>query len=296
MIRAIKIDQVIANPDQPRKHFDAAKLASLKKSITRYGIQNPIQVREIGKDKYMIVNGERRYRAASDLKWKEIPINIVIVKDELDELVMQFHMQEQDESWSGVEKANAILSISDKLNVPLAKLCEELAINTKSAARYLAYAQLTDKAQFERSDIPLDYALGIHEVKNCAKRVYEAETEEEFSYDMTKKLERSIVNKVADGLIGKRQDLVKLKDAFTKDPKSILKFIEDTKLTPDQLFVRTKAKGAHALRNIGWASTQLRTHIVSYLSYKDVLPSAEQIAAVKRARDEANNFLAAVSD
>ena len=59
----LPLSQVFANPDQPRKHFDETKLQELAMSIAEYGVQEPIKVvpRE---DRYMIIMGERRYRAS----------------------------------------------------------------------------------------------------------------------------------------------------------------------------------------------------------------------------------------
>ena len=64
MLREIPMAQVRPNPDQPRKRFDEAKMHELAASIAEKGLQQPITVRPATKPKgYMIVFGERRYRA-----------------------------------------------------------------------------------------------------------------------------------------------------------------------------------------------------------------------------------------
>lgn len=63
MLKRIPLELVYPNPDQPRKLFDERKLAELATSIQLSGLKQPITVRPDGEGKYMIVMGERRYRA-----------------------------------------------------------------------------------------------------------------------------------------------------------------------------------------------------------------------------------------
>ena len=63
-INEIAIEAIHANPNQPRTHFDAEALEELATSIREIGIISPITLREIDKNNYEIIAGERRYRAA----------------------------------------------------------------------------------------------------------------------------------------------------------------------------------------------------------------------------------------
>ena len=67
------IGDVIPNEDQPRKNFDEQSLATLAESIKNLGIFQPIVVRK-QKDKYQIVAGERRYRAALMVGLETVPV------------------------------------------------------------------------------------------------------------------------------------------------------------------------------------------------------------------------------
>lgn len=84
------------NPDQPRKNFTEDALETLMESIKTFGIVQPIVVRKNG-DKYQIVAGERRYRAASALQLEMVP---VIIKDysteEVTEIALVENLQRQD--------------------------------------------------------------------------------------------------------------------------------------------------------------------------------------------------------
>ena len=69
---SVRLDTIDADPEQPRRNFDAAKLAELAASIDANGLVAPILLRRNG-DRFVIVHGERRYRAVQSLGWAEIP-------------------------------------------------------------------------------------------------------------------------------------------------------------------------------------------------------------------------------
>lgn len=75
MSRDILLSLTDPDPGQPRKHFDADKLAELAASIAANGLAVPILVRPVG-DRFIIVHGERRYRAALALNWTAIPAEV----------------------------------------------------------------------------------------------------------------------------------------------------------------------------------------------------------------------------
>ncbi len=63
----IEFNKIIPNQNQPRKYFDEESLKSLKESIRNYGLLHPISVSKNNDDKYVIVSGERRFRAISEI-------------------------------------------------------------------------------------------------------------------------------------------------------------------------------------------------------------------------------------
>jgi ParB family transcriptional regulator, chromosome partitioning protein len=78
----ISVDSIVPNPKQPRQVFDDDALAELKVSITEVGFLQPIVVREIGSDKYELVMGERRWRAAQAIGREVIPAIIRETRDD----------------------------------------------------------------------------------------------------------------------------------------------------------------------------------------------------------------------
>ena len=83
-VRRIRIDEIVPNPEQPRTCFDTAALAALAESISRYGVLQPISVRAVGgkEDRYEIIAGERRYRAARLAGLTHVPCLVYAVDGE----------------------------------------------------------------------------------------------------------------------------------------------------------------------------------------------------------------------
>ena len=81
-INEIEIDQIEANPNQPRREFDEEALQELANSIREIGIIQPITLRQVAEDRYQIIAGERRWRASQIAGLTAIPAYIRTIKDE----------------------------------------------------------------------------------------------------------------------------------------------------------------------------------------------------------------------
>jgi ParB family chromosome partitioning protein len=82
----IAVDSIVPNPKQPRTVFDEEALAELKASIDEVGFLQPIVVRDVGPQKYELVMGERRWRAAQELGRSTIP---AIIRDTRDDAMLR---------------------------------------------------------------------------------------------------------------------------------------------------------------------------------------------------------------
>jgi ParB family transcriptional regulator, chromosome partitioning protein len=82
----VAVDSIVPNPKQPRTVFDEEALAELKTSIDEVGFLQPIVVREVGPQKYELVMGERRWRAAQALGRSLIP---AIIRDTRDDAMLR---------------------------------------------------------------------------------------------------------------------------------------------------------------------------------------------------------------
>lgn len=92
----LPIKEIFPNPDQPRKEFDRHKLAELAMSIKEYGIFQPITVTPRN-DRYMIIAGERRFRACQLAGLEKVSAMIKVANGELvEELALLENIQRQD--------------------------------------------------------------------------------------------------------------------------------------------------------------------------------------------------------
>ena len=111
-VQELSIGRIIPDPMQPRKSFNEEALKQLSESIKEHGVLQPITVRKSGKD-YIIVMGERRYRASKLAKKKTIP-SIVRAFDNNDVLEVQIIENLQRQDVEPTEEAEAIAYLSDK--------------------------------------------------------------------------------------------------------------------------------------------------------------------------------------
>ena len=81
-INEIPLDQIDANPNQPRREFDETALQELAESIRQIGIIQPITLRQMADGRYQIIAGERRWRASQLAKLASIPAYIRTIADE----------------------------------------------------------------------------------------------------------------------------------------------------------------------------------------------------------------------
>jgi ParB family chromosome partitioning protein len=81
-LQEIPVDQIFANPYQPRTLFDPLKMEDLVASVREHGILQPILVQKIGAERFQLVAGERRFRAAQAAGMERIPAVIRAVTEQ----------------------------------------------------------------------------------------------------------------------------------------------------------------------------------------------------------------------
>lgn len=133
------------NADQPRKTFDEEKLQELANSIARHGMVQPIIVRPNG-ERYVIVAGERRFRAARLAGLTEVP---VLIKALDDEQVMEVALIEnlQRENLNPIEEAAAIRFLMEQHDLTQEEVAKRLAKSRPAIANSLRLLNLEDSVQ-----------------------------------------------------------------------------------------------------------------------------------------------------
>lgn len=108
--QSIALAQISLPKQQPRRYFDPQKLAGLVESIKQYGILEPLLVRPLMANKYELVAGERRYRAAKEIGLQEVPI---VIREMSDTDAFQVALIEnlQREDLNPIEETEGILQL-----------------------------------------------------------------------------------------------------------------------------------------------------------------------------------------
>lgn len=105
----VQLDKIVLPATQPRRYFDPQAMQSLVESVKQNGILQPLLVRPVG-DKYELVAGERRYRAAQTAAFTSVPVN---VREMSDEQAVQYALTEnlQREDLNPVEETEGTLQL-----------------------------------------------------------------------------------------------------------------------------------------------------------------------------------------
>lgn len=141
-INYISVNLILPNVYQPRKHFDEEGLEELAQSINAYGIIQPLSVRKLGEDKYELVAGERRLRAAKKAGLLEVPVIIVDITDR-ESAAIALLENLQRESLSFLEEAEAYYNLIRDHSYTQEKLAEAIGKKQSTIANKIRLLRLT---------------------------------------------------------------------------------------------------------------------------------------------------------
>ena len=139
----LPLREIEPDPEQPRKRFDEDALNQLADSITENGLLQPIAVRPHGVDRYLIVAGERRWRACRMAGLTEAP---VVVKDVTDEQAMELALVEnlQREDLDPVEEALGIRELMTRCDLTQEQAARKLGKSRSALANSLRLLNLPE--------------------------------------------------------------------------------------------------------------------------------------------------------
>ncbi|MBQ9558552.1 MAG: ParB/RepB/Spo0J family partition protein [Bacteroidaceae bacterium] len=140
-INEVAIAAIKANPNQPRREFDEEALKELADSIREIGIIQPITVRDMGDGSFVIIAGERRWRASQMAGLTTIPAYIRTVNDEN---MMEMALVEniQRENLNSMEIALAYQHLIEQYNLTQERLSERVGKNRSTVTNYLRLLKL----------------------------------------------------------------------------------------------------------------------------------------------------------
>lgn len=172
-IQKLSIDSIVPNPDQPRTTFDAEALAELAGSIKQYGVIQPIVVSPHAGG-YIIIAGERRWRASKIASLKTVPA-IVRTSKELERLELALVENVQRVDLSALEQAVSIERLHQQFNMAYNDIAKRLGKGTSTVNNVVRLLQLPKDAKQALAEhvITEGHARQILALKDAPERQFE---------------------------------------------------------------------------------------------------------------------------
>ncbi len=172
----IFIDDIEPNPFQPRENFEKEALNELCKSVKDKGIIQPVTVRQIEPEKYQLVTGERRWRAARMAGLKKIP---AIVKNYTDQQMMEIALVEnlQREDLNPIEEAQAYRKMIEEFSMTQEDVAGKVGKSRSSVANVVRLLNLSPKVQVyvSRETLSMGHARALLAIKDSQDQIAAAD-------------------------------------------------------------------------------------------------------------------------
>ena len=209
-INEIPLDQIEANPNQPRREFDEETLQELANSIREIGIVQPITLRQTGNDKFQIIAGERRWRASQLAGLTTIPAYVRTINDEnVMEMALVENIQ-RGEDLNAIEIALAYAHLLEKEGMTQEKVADRVGKSRVAVANYLRLLKLPAQVQMalQKRTIDMGHARALLSLDSPSQQlqVFEAIQRNGSSVRQVEELVKKIKN-------GEKIDLNKKKGA-----------------------------------------------------------------------------------
>lgn len=169
----IPVDQISVNPKQPRRDFDANALQELADSIREHDIIQPVTVVKLANGKYMLVSGERRWRAAKMIGLSDIPAYIRTANDqELLEMALLENLQR--ENLNAIEIALSYKRLMDECDLTQEQVAASMKKERSTVTNYLRLLKLPPDIQKSVRDgnLTMGHARAITGVENVDEQLY----------------------------------------------------------------------------------------------------------------------------
>jgi len=229
-IAEIDINQIQANPFQPRTKFDQESLDELMQSIQEQGIIQPITVRKLGYGKYQLISGERRLRAAVQIGMTKIPTFIRVANDEqMLEMALIENIHRED--LNAIEIAISYQRLTEECQLTQEQLSEKVGKNRATVANYMRLLKLPAEIQvaLRNNTITMGHARALINIVDPSDQVSVLQQiiGKDLSVRAVEKLARQLINKTTavttnitkplpDHIVSGQNTLEKMLDAQVK--------------------------------------------------------------------------------
>lgn len=201
-INEIAIENIEANPFQPRTKFDEAALEELAASIRKIGIIQPITLRKIEEDRYQIIAGERRFRASKRAGLKTVPAYVRVAEDDgMLEMALVENIQRED--LDAIEVALSYQRLIEECSLTQETLSERVGKKRSTISNYLRLLKLPTLIQKGIIDktISMGHARALVNIPNPEDQlsIFELIMTEDLSVRKVEEIVRNLDNGNGNG-------------------------------------------------------------------------------------------------
>jgi len=172
-VNRIPIEDIEANPKQPRRDFDEQSLHELASSIQRHDIIQPVTVSKLPSGKFRLVSGERRVRAARMAGLKDVPAYVRQANDQqLLELALLENLQRED--LNAMEISLSYKRMMDELELTQEQVAETMGKDRTTVTNYIRLLKLPPDIQIavRSGEISMGHARALVNVDTIEKQIY----------------------------------------------------------------------------------------------------------------------------
>ncbi|MFT5207999.1 MAG: ParB family chromosome partitioning protein [Candidatus Omnitrophota bacterium] len=231
-IQSLGIESIIASKYQPRLYFSDPRLKDLSDSIKEKGIIQPMLVRPKN-DKYEIIAGERRFRAAKLAGLTEVPVVVKHVSDE-DLLELSLIENIQREELNRIEEAKAYQRLSREFGMTHERISKSVSKDRTTITNTLRLLELSQNIQdfVEQNTISVGHAKSLLSLDNAEDRTNMCQQVIKKSWSV-RQTEQMVRNHLAGGVGAKKRN-VKNKDIYIADIEDKLQHRLGTRVNVEQ--------------------------------------------------------------
>jgi ParB family transcriptional regulator, chromosome partitioning protein len=226
----IPLEQISPNPYQPRRSFNEASIEELARSVRVHGIVQPLVVTRAG-DRYRLIAGERRFRAAQRAGLRTVPVVVKEAVKEGDVLEIALIENIQREDLNPIEEATAYHQLHDEFGLTQEEISRRVGKERSTVANFLRLLKLPDSVKrfLASGQLSMGHARALLSVDSARKQ--EQLAERVVRRGLSVRQTETLASEKAPRTAAKKE---KEKDVFTRDAEERLTRVLRTKVDIDR--------------------------------------------------------------
>jgi ParB family transcriptional regulator, chromosome partitioning protein len=176
-VAEVPLERISANPYQPRKTFDERSIDELARSVREHGIVQPLVVTRTSDNRYRLIAGERRFRAAQKAGLQSVPVVVKELLKESDALQIALIENIQREDLNPIEEANAYHQLHDEFGLTQEEISRRVGKERSTVANFLRLLKLPEpvKKLLASGQLSMGHARALLSLDSAKKQEHLAE-------------------------------------------------------------------------------------------------------------------------